>query len=501
MLEITGDNLSIKDIIKVSRNYEQIKLSPYAKERITEGFLNLQKIKSKTPTIYGISTGVGSMKDIYIPSLNREQYQKNILLSHAMGTGPYFDEDIVRAAILLKINSFAKGYSGVRLLVVESLIGLLNNNIVPAVPQKGSVGSSGDLVPLAHIALVIIGEGYVIEKNQIVDSKAILQLHKLYPISLVEKEGLSLINGTEMMTAIASLVCYDTDILLKTADIAGAMSFEVLNGVIDAYDLYAMNVRPHIGQLAVAKNLLSLLKGSFLEKKGQASIQDAYSLRCIPQVHGASRDALTHAINIVTTEINSVTDNPIFVNNCVFSNGNFHGQPIALVMDYLKIALSEIGNISERRINRMLDCNLSHLPPFLATHSQISPGLMIVQYSAAALVSENKVLAHPASVDSIPLSANQEDHVSMGTIAARQAKEILINVQDVISMELFISINGIEYFKHELGQGTQLTYDYLRQVSPQIEEDRLYIDDIKKITHAVVSGKLLEEVAKKIEIL
>lgn len=501
MLEITGDYLSIKDIIKVSRNYEPIKLSPYAKERIAEGYLNLQKSKSKNPKIYGMSTGVGSMKDIFIPFLQREQYQKNILLSHAIGTGSYFDEEVVRAAILLKVNSFAKGYSGVRLLVVESLVALLNNNIVPAVPQKGSVGSSGDLVPLAYIALVIIGEGYVIEKNQIVSSKAVLQSHKLYPISLVEKEGLSLINGTEIMTAIASLVCFDADVLLKTADIAGAMSFEVLNGVIDAYNLYAMNVRPHTGQLVVAQNLLSLLKGSFLEKKEQASTQDAYSLRCIPQVHGASRDALTHAVNVVTTEINSVTDNPIFINNCAISNGNFHGQPIALVMDYLKIALSEMGNISERRINRMLDCNLSHLPAFLTTNLQISPGLMIVQYSAAALVSEDKVLAHPASVDSIPLSANQENHVSMGTIAARQAKEILINVQNVIAMELFVSINGIEFLKHELGKGTQLTYDYLRQVSPQIEEDRLYNDDIKNITHVIASGELLEEVKKIIEIV
>lgn len=500
MLEITGDYLSIKDIVKVSRKYEPIKLSPYAKERIMEGYLNLQKGKSKNPKIYGMSTGVGSMKDIFIPFLEREQYQKNILLSHAIGTGSYFDEEVVRAAILLKVNSFAKGCSGVRLLVVESLIALLNNNIVPAVPQKGSVGSSGDLVPLAYIALVIIGEGYVIEKNQIVSSKSILQSHKLYPISLVEKEGLSLINGTEIMTAIASLVCYDADVLFKTADIAGAMSFEVLNGVIDAYNLDAMNVRPHTGQLVVAQNFLSLLKGSFLEKEEQASTQDAYSLRCIPQVHGASRDALTHVINIVTTEINSVTDNPIFINNCVISNGNFHGQPIALVMDYLKIALSEMGNISERRINRMLDCNLSHLPAFLTTNLQTSPGLMIVQYSAAALVSEDKVLAHPASVDSIPLSANQEDHVSMGTIAARQAKEILINVQNVIAMELFVSINGIEFLKHELGKGTQLTYDYLRQVSPQIE-DRLYIDDIKKITHVVASGELLEEVMKVIKVL
>jgi len=288
--------------------------------------------------------------------------------------------------------------------------------------------------------------------------------------------------------------------LMKTADIAGALSFEVLNGVISEYALKAMSVRPHKGQYIVANNLLSLLKYSDLDKAESVLVQDAYSLRCIPQVHGASRDALSHTTKIINTEINSVTDNPIIINGIAYSNGNFHGQPVGLVMDYLKIALSEIGNISERRINRILDPNLSHLAPFLSYNTKRSPGLMIVQYSAASLVSENKVLAHPACVDSIPVSANQEDHVSMGTIAARQAYEILSNIQSVIAMELFVSVNGIEYNHHKLGRGTTLAYEYLREISEIIEEDRLYIDDIKRITEVVSSGKLLRIVQSKIDI-
>ena len=500
MLEITGEILSIDNIIDVSRNNVKVELSWDAKVKVNEGYIRLQKTIQKSNSIYGISTGVGALKDIYIPLENEAEYQKNLLLSHAVGTGAYFEQDVIRAAILLKINSLAKGYSGVRLLVIEALIALLNNNILPAVPQKGSVGASGDIVPLSHIALVLIGEGKVFFNSELIKSDVALQCCELKPISLIEKEGLSLINGTELMTAMSALVCYDADILMKTADIAGALSFEVLNGVISEYALKAMSVRPHKGQYIVANNLLSLLKRSDLDKAESVLVQDAYSLRCIPQVHGASRDALSHTTKIINTEINSVTDNPIIINGIAYSNGNFHGQPVGLVMDYLKIALSEIGNISERRINRILDPNLSHLAPFLSYNTKRSPGLMIVQYSAASLVSENKVLAHPACVDSIPVSANQEDHVSMGTIAARQAYEILSNIQSVIAMELFVSVNGIEYNHHKLGRGTTLAYEYLREISEIIEEDRLYIDDIKRITEVVSSGKLLRIVQSKIDI-
>ena len=500
MLEITGEILSIDNIIDVSRNNVKVELSWDTKVKVNEGYIRLQNTIQKSTSIYGISTGVGALKDIYIPLENEAEYQKNLLLSHAVGTGEYFEQDVIRAAILLKINSLAKGYSGVRLLVIEALIALLNNNILPAVPQKGSVGASGDIVPLSHIALVLIGEGKVFFNSELIKSDVALQYCGLKPISLIEKEGLSLINGTELMTAMAALVCYDADILMKTADIAGALSFEVLNGVISEYALKAMSVRPHKGQYIVANNLLSLLKRSDLDKAESVLVQDAYSLRCIPQVHGASRDALSHTTKIINTEINSVTDNPIIINGIAYSNGNFHGQPVGLVMDYLKIALSEIGNISERRINRILDPNLSHLAPFLSYNTKRSPGLMIVQYSAASLVSENKVLAHPACVDSIPVSANQEDHVSMGTIAARQAYEILSNIQSVIAMELFVSVNGIEYNHHKLGRGTTLAYEYLRKISEIIEEDRLYIDDIKRITEVVSSGKLLRIVQSKIDI-
>lgn len=500
LLVITGEYLSIDNIIDVSRNNMKVKLSQDVQAKVNEGYLQLKTAIQKADSIYGISTGVGALKDIPISPENKEEYQKNLLLSHAVGTGTYFGQDVIRAAILLKINSLVKGYSGVRLLVIDALVALLNFNILPAVPQKGSVGASGDLVPLSHIALVLIGEGNVFLNGELVKSEVALRHFGLKPISLIEKEGLSLINGTEIMTAIAALVCFDADVLMKTADIAGALSFEVLNGVINEYDLKAMSVRPHSGQKIVAKNLLSLLKHSALDNKTPLLIQDAYSLRCIPQVHGASRDALSHVINIINTEINSVTDNPVIIDGIAYSNGNFHGQPVGLVMDYLKIALSEIGSISERRINRILDTNLSHLVPFLSFNTQLSSGLMIVQYSAAALVSENKVLAHPACVDSIPLSANQEDHVSMGTIAARQAYEIIENIQNVIARELFVSINGIEYNQHKLGEGTRIAYEYLREISPVISEERFYFQDIKRIAEVVGSGKLLCVVQRKIEI-
>ena len=498
---LDGNKISFEDVIKVARKRERIKLSEEAKKKINIGrkYINSACISQKP--IYGVSTGFGFLQNKFIDSEDRIKLQYNLIRSHATGVGAYLEEDVVRATIFLKVISLIQGVSGVRIIVVEKLIELLNKDIYPAMPSKGSVGASGDLVPLAHVALVLLGEGLVIENGVLVKSKECFQRRNIVPLSLMEKEGLSLINGTQVMTAIAALICYDARILLKCADISAALSIEALQGDLTAFDFRIINCRPHKGALAVTKNICSLMKNSGLKYISRDNVQDAYSLRCIPQVHGASRAALSHAEEIVLVEINATTDNPIVILDTgeVLCGGNFHGQPIALVMDYLKIAISEIGNISERRLNRLLDSHLSHLPDFLANSPGINSGLMITQYTAAALVSENKVLSHPASVDSIPLSANQEDHVSMGTIAARQLRDILNNVSNIIAIEMLAALQGIDMLKpYPLGLGTQIVYNYIRKNVKSLNEDRILHGDIDIIRTSIIEGTLLKNLEDSI---
>jgi histidine ammonia-lyase len=423
-LVIGGKNLGLSDVVGVARNYARVELAPGARKKILRARAVIDEIEESGRVEYGITTGFGALKGRKISVAQVKQLQKNLVESHAAGVGRALLEDVVRAAMLIRASSLARGYSGVRPVVVETLVEMLNKRVLPFIPEKGSVGSSGDLVPLSHLALVLIGSGKAFYKGAVLEGGECLKKAGITPIELEAKEGLSLINGTAVMTAIACLAVHDALLLAENADVAAAMSVEALMGTDEAFDARIHRARPHKGQIACAGNMRELTAKSALMSSHESCerIQDAYSLRCIPQVHGASRDAIDFARRVVETELNSVTDNPLVFGKKIFCGGNFHGQPVALAMDLLGIAVCELGDISERRTARLLDPKLNEgLPPFLVENSGLNSGYMIAQYTAAALVSENKVLAHPASVDSIPTSGNQEDHVSMGTIAARKA--------------------------------------------------------------------------------
>jgi len=500
---LDGDTLTIADVIAVSREFAKVGVSATGEKRIAASRAVVEKVLKSEQPVYGISTGFGEFSRIFISCQEREKLQRNLILSHAAGVGPLLPEDAVRAAMLLRANSLTKGYSGIRLSTVEKLLELLNKHVYPAVPSKGSVGASGDLAPLAHVALVLMGEGEALVNGQLVSGREALMVAGIEPISLGGKEGLALINGTQIMTAIGALVWHDANILMKTADIAAALSLEALRGTRAAFDPRIGLARPHEGQVVTAANILKLTADSAIIASHVhcGKVQDAYSLRCVPQVHGASKDALRRIAEVLAVEMNAATDNPLIMPETgeIISGGNFHGQPVALAMDYLKIALAEIGSISERRINRILDNHLSDLPPFLTAYPGIDSGLMITQYTAAALVSENKVLAHPASVDSIPTSANQEDHVSMGTIAARQAREILDNVRYVLAIELLAAAQGCDFLRPLTpGVGTGAAHDCIRRLVPHLEEDRVPAPDIRAIYDSIATGELVTAAEKAV---
>jgi len=490
MLVVGSVPLTIDDVVRVARGGERVALSPEAVSRMEKSRYWVEKILESETPVYGINTGFGELSKIFIPKDKRERLQRNLILSHCTGVGERLPEDVCRAVILLRINSLSAGYSGIRVETVQALAALLNKDIYPLIPCKGSVGASGDLAPLSHMAAVLLGEGLVISGGKEVPSAPVLEAAGISPVELSGKEGLALINGTQVMTAIAALVCYDAQRLMKTADIAAAMSLEALQGTRTAFDPRIAMIRPHRGQDATARNILSLTEGSgIMEFHADCEkVQDAYSLRCVSQVHGASKDALRRALEAIDVEMNSVTDNPLVMADTgeIISGGNFHGQPVALVMDYLKIALAELGNISERRLSRLVDQSLSDLPAFLTAYPGVNSGFMILQYTAAALVSENKVLAHPASVDSIPTSANQEDHVSMGTIAARQAREILENVEYVLAIETLAATQGIDFLGPDrAGNGVRAVHAVVRSLVPHLEEDRVLSPDIAAIRDAI----------------
>jgi histidine ammonia-lyase len=498
MILLDGYSLTLEQVIKVSREYEAVELSDEGICQIEKSRAIVERVLDKEDPVYGISTGFGDFSKVFISRDEREKLQRNLILSHAAGVGDYFPEDVVRAAMLLRANSLCKGYSGIRLSTVRMLLTMLNRRVYPAVPAKGSVGASGDLAPLSHMVLVMLGEGKAFVDGLLVKGADALAAAGLQPVTLGGKEGLALINGTQVMTAVGCLVWYDAVNLLKMADIAAALSLEALRGTRTAFDPRISRVRPHLGQVASADNIMRLTEDSAIMASHVhcAKVQDAYSLRCASQVHGASKDALRRVEETLTVEINAATDNPLIMpNGDVVSGGNFHGQPVALVMDYLKLALAEIGNISERRISRLLDSHLSELPPFLTAYPGVDSGLMITQYTAAALVSENKVLVHPASADSIPTSANQEDHVSMGTIAARQAREMLENVRYILAIECLASTQGIDFLAPLTpGTGTKEVCRLIRQVVPHLDEDRVPAPDIEAIYRLFVDGSLLKDV-------
>ena len=494
---IDGENLTINEVVSVSRNYAKVALSKKGRKKILESRKNLEKIVERQKVVYGINTGFGELCNVKIPQNKIEELQKNLLRSHAVGVGEPLREEVVRAILLLRANALSKGFSGVRIEIVEKLLEMLNKNVIPVIPEKGSVGASGDLAPLAHMALTLIGEGETFFNGERMKSKDALKKSGIKPLKLKSKEGLALINGTSVMTAVLALAVYDAEKLVKNAEIAGCMGIEALKGTDRSFDKKIMDVRKHKGQKNCAYNLRLLLKNSGIIKSHRdcPKIQDAYTIRCMPQVIGASKEVVDWVKRIVETEINSATDNPLIFENESISSGNFHGQPIAFAADFLGIAVSEIGDFSERRTARMTDSKLSNLPPFLTKKSGLNSGFMTTQYTAAALVSENKILAHPASVDSIPTSANQEDHVSMGTIAARKVKEIIRNVEYVVAIEMICAAQGIEFHKPlKPGVGVESAYKTIRKYVKKLDEDRVMYPEIEKVAELIRNAEIVRNV-------
>ncbi len=504
---LTGQDLTLEEFALVCREDAPVALSEEAKRNIAESRKVVDQIVSEGRVVYGVTTGFGKFSDVVISCDECKLLQKNLIVTHAVGAGDPFPRDAARGMLLLRINNMAKGFSGCRMEVVETLIDMLNKGVTPVIPQKGSLGASGDLAPLAHMVLPMIGLGKAEYRGEVLDGAEAMKRAGIPVVELSAKEGLALINGTPAMTSTGALTTYDALKLLKVADIAAALSFEAQNGVTDALDERIHVIRPHKGQMDTARILLQLLKGSKnTSRQGEIRVQDAYSLRCVPQIHGASKDAINFVKQKVEIEINSVTDNPIILKDTLegISGGNFHGQPMALPFDFLGIAVAELADVSERRIERLVNPALSGLPAFLTENGGVNSGFMIVQYSAAALVSENKVLAHPASVDSIPSSANQEDHVSMGTIAARKAREILGNTRRVLAMELMCVCQAIDMRGDKgMGAGTKPAYDTIRALVKKLEEDRPLYEDINLCESTILDGSLVshvEDAASKIEL-
>jgi histidine ammonia-lyase len=604
---IDGETLTIDELVSVARNGVKVKLSPKAEQKVQKAAQFVANWIDSGEVIYGVTTGFGPFSEVVISEEKAQALQRNLIISHAAGVGSPLPTEVVRAAMLLRANTLAKGFSGIRLSTLQLLINLLNKQVHPIIPEKGSVGASGDLAPLSHMVLVLMGEGEAEYKGKILSGAEALKQAGLSPIELGPKEGIALINGTQIMTAIAALTTADARNLIASAEIAAALSMEALEAVLDAFDPRIHKVRPHPGQIQTARNLTSILFGSsqvltsrertnlaqtamkkfhdsftgednqealntilqqaihtvlaldkqitveppesanqLKKKRNQIQqhfrtmgvskeafeaainaaritqrVQDAYSIRCTPQVLGVARDAIHYAEQIITIECNSATDNPlIFPKTKTFlSGGNFHGQPIACVMDFLGIALTTIGTIAERRIFRLIDDKLSNGLPLLLIHPKLADqgvhfGLGLAQITAAALVAECQKLTTPASVRSIPTAANQEDHVSMGTIAARYAQEILVNVEQIIAIEFLCAIQGIDIRKLSkpvtLGKGSEIAYKIIRKIIPRylkeqtppldrLTHDYLLHQDIHKIWQLLHSRKIITSVQKQIE--
>ncbi|MFW5946524.1 MAG: histidine ammonia-lyase [Candidatus Natronoplasma sp.] len=496
-IDIDGKNLSINDVYEVSRFHEKVELAEIYKEKVKRSRKVVEDKLEGDEDVYGINTGFGDLANVKIDKGKTEELQKNLIRSHASGVGEPLDEDVVRAAMLLRANTLVKGYSGIRLKVIENLIEMLNRGVHPVIPCQGSVGASGDLAPLAHMSLVLMGEGEAFYDGERLSGGEALDRAGLDPIELKAKEGLALVNGTQVMTAIGAIALHDGKRLLKAAQIASAMSLEALKGTDAVFDSRIHEIRPHPGQIECAKNLRKITSDSEIieSHKDCEKVQDPYTLRCMPQVYGATKDALGYVEKILGIEMNSATDNPlVFPNGDVISGGNFHGQPVALALDFLASAVAEIGDISERTTDKLMYEEESGLPRFLTREEGLNSGFMIAQYTAASLVSENKVLTHPASVDSIPTSAGQEDHVSMGSISARQAKEVLENVENVVAIELMSAAQGLEYHDEKPGKGVRAAYDCVREHIEPLEKDRSLSQDIGKIKGLIKNGEIIERV-------
>jgi len=502
-ISLDGASLTLDAVFSAAFSHPVVSISDAALPRMNASRELVEEWVRDDKIMYGITTGFGEFSNVSIGKESLAELQRNLILSHAVGCGDPIPKHITRMLMLLRANALAKGYSGIRIETVQTLLDMLNKDVIPLLPSQGSVGSSGDLVQLSHLVMGMMGLGRCWTKDGNSEASAdALSRANIVPVELHAKEGLALINGTQMMTAYLAFATVRAKSLMRQCDIAGAMSLEALLGTTNACNPLLHETRPHPGQQAVARNILRLLDESEIRESHKHEhdvVQDSYSLRCMPQVHGASRDAIAYVEQVLLREINSATDNPLIFpeSRQLIEGGNFHGQPVALAADFLGIALAELANIAERRIERMVNGKLSGLPRFLTEHGGLHSGLMIAQYTAAALVSENKVLAHPASVDSIPTSANQEDHNSMGAIGARKAWQIMRNLENVCAIEFMTAAQALD-FHHplECGRGTRLAHSLVRSHVAHLEEDRFLHDDLHSIAQLVEKNAILREVER-----
>ena len=515
---LDGSSLTLDLLADIAYRKRPVTLSPRAVRAVTRSRALVEEWVRTGETVYGVTTGFGEFSTVRIASKDIRRLQENLILSHAAGTGDPLPAEIVRAMMALRINALAKGASGVRVSTLRLLLAMLNRNIVPVIPSQGSVGASGDLVQLAHLVLAMIGRGSVwidpslgvldrvLREPRPLSAHRALRRFGLKPAVLEAKEGLALVNGTQMMTAFTALAACEARRLCRVSDIIASVSVEALRGSDTQFDERIHALRPYPGQVAVAKNLRRLLRASEIRESHRSNdprVQDAYSIRCIPQVHGASRDAVEYVADKITIEMNSVNDNPLIIaaDGVHLAGGNFHGQPVALAADFLAIALAELANISERRIERMVNGTLSGLPKFLTTRGGLHSGLMIAQYTAASIVSENKVLCHPGSVDSIPTSANQEDHNSMGSVSAQKLWRVLKNCQRVLAIELLCAAQGLDFARTmssrrrlRAGRGVEAAHRTVRKSIPHLDKDRILHKDILSAVDLVRGEHLLRTV-------
>lgn len=498
-MEINGENIDVDKLWEVAYklNSGELRLSSEAREKMLVSRRYIMERIEGGDVIYGVNTGFGAFSSIKISKEDIIQLQKNLIRSHSTGIGDPFTQAESRAILLLRANALARGHSGIRVEVVEKLLEFLNRDIIPVIPQQGSVGASGDLAPLSHLALALMGEGEVWDGDKRVDAGDYLRFKNVSPLELQAKEGLSLINGCQVMTAVGLLNCYEARRLVWMVDLGGAMSLEALQGSRKAFDPLIAATRRHPGEAKTARNMVKLLgsHSSISEAHVDCNrVQDAYSLRCIPAVHGAAKDALRNACTTLEIEANSSTDNPLVFaqEDKILSCGNFHGEPVAFALDFLGIAMSAMSSISECRIEKLINPALSGLPAFLAPQGGLNSGMMIVQVSAASLVSENKILSHPASVDSIPTSADKEDHVSMGTIAARKLGQIVRNAEHIVSMEILCAAQGLDLLSPLKPSAAVLAaFERLRLEVPFAEVDRIFYRDIEAIKALIRSNEFL----------
>ncbi len=495
MVEIDGGSLTLEQTLAVAEG-AQVTLAQAARERVERTRSFVEGIIESGEVVYGINTGFGALADVSIPRDKLRDLQINLVRSHCCGVGVPLPERVVRAMMLQRANVLAKGYSGCRPVVIETLLAMLNKGVHPVVPSRGSVGASGDLAPLAHLAIVVVGEGAAQFEGERLAGRVAMNRAGIAPITLEAKEGLALLNGTQAMTAVGGLALLAAERLAAAADVTGAMSLEALKGTPVAFDDRIHAVRPHPGQTASARRLRELIEGSEIRESHRDAaadprVQDAYSLRCMPQVHGAVRDALLHARGILEIEINSATDNPlIFVESGeVLSGGNFHGEPIALALDYAAVAMADLGTISERRVERLVNPDLSGLPAFLTPDPGTNSGMMIAQVAAVSLIAENNVLAHPASVTNLPTSANKEDHVSMGMTSALKFEHVVKNVEMILAIELMCAAQGLEFLKPlKPSPRLQQVYDLVREFVPALDRDAplsAYIESLVPVVREI----------------